>query len=130
MKGPHNGLLYILQGKTLEIGVAMVADEVQSDKSDLSALWHKRLGHLGEKTLQGLIKQGCLKGAKIGKMEFYEHYILGKQTKVKFGSTVNQMKGILDYVHSDVWGPAMNASLGGKRWFVSFIDDYSHKSWI
>jgi hypothetical protein len=36
----------------------------------------------------------------------------------------------LDYVHSDVWGPAKNESLGGKRWFVSFIDDYSRRSWI
>ncbi|KAB2627324.1 hypothetical protein D8674_020942 [Pyrus ussuriensis x Pyrus communis] len=39
---PFNGLLYMLQGKTLENGVAMVADEVHSDKSDLSALWHMR----------------------------------------------------------------------------------------
>ncbi|KAM1559758.1 hypothetical protein ACFX1X_003072 [Malus domestica] len=102
MKGLHNGLLYMLRGNTLENGVVMVADEVQSDKSDLSALWNMRLGHVGEKTLQGLIKQGCLKGAKVGKIEFCKHCILGKQTKVKFGSTVNQMKGILDYVHSDV----------------------------
>ena len=61
MKGPQNGLLYMLQGKTLENGVAMVADEVQSDKNDLSALWHMRLGHVGEKVLQGFIKQWYLK---------------------------------------------------------------------
>ncbi|KAM1482515.1 hypothetical protein TB1_033995 [Malus domestica] len=101
MKGLRNGLLYMLQGKILENGVPMVADQVQSDKNDLSALWHMRLGHVGEKTLQGLIKQGCLKGAKIGKIEFCEHCVLGKQTKVIFYLTVNQTKGILDYVHSN-----------------------------
>ena len=130
MKAPQNGLLYMQQGKTLENGVAMVANEVQGDKSDLFSLWHMRLGHVGEKTLQGLIKQGCLKGAKPGKIEFCEHCVFGKQTKVKFGSTINQTKGILDYVHSDAWGPAKNASLGGKSWFVSCIDDYSRRSWI
>ena len=89
-----------------------------------------RLGHVGNKELQGLIKQGVLKGAKSGKIVFCEHCVLGKQTKVQFGTAIHQTEGILDYVHSDVWGPAKNESLGGKRWFVSFIDDYSRRSWI
>ncbi|KAB2636356.1 hypothetical protein D8674_026890 [Pyrus ussuriensis x Pyrus communis] len=42
MKGSRNSLLYMLQGKTLENRVAMVVDEMQSDKSDLSPLWHMR----------------------------------------------------------------------------------------
>ena len=70
----------------------MVADEVQSIKGDLSVLWHMRLRHVGEETLQGLIKQWCLKGEETGNVEFYEHCVLGKQTKVKFGSTFNQTK--------------------------------------
>ncbi|KAM1432693.1 hypothetical protein ACFXTO_015201 [Malus domestica] len=47
IKVPQNGLLYILQGSTLENGVVVVADEVQSDKNDLSALWLMRFGHVG-----------------------------------------------------------------------------------
>ncbi|KAI5322996.1 hypothetical protein L3X38_032068 [Prunus dulcis] len=97
----------------MEKQVAMVVDD---DQIDSSSLWHMRLGHVGNKALQGLIKQGVLKGAKSGKVEFCEHCILGKQTKVKFDTTIHQTEGILYYVHSDVWGPAKNEFLGEKRW--------------
>jgi transposase InsO family protein len=33
-------------------------------------------------------------------------------------------------IHSDVWGPTQNVSLGGSRYFVSFIDDYTRHTWI
>ena len=54
-----------------------------------------RLGHAGEKALQGLVKQGLLKGAKTGKHGFCEHCVLGKQTRVKFGTAVHNTKGFL-----------------------------------
>jgi hypothetical protein len=75
--------------------------------------------------LQGLVKQGLLKGAKTRKHGFCEHCVLGKQTRVKFGTAVHNIKGILDYVHTNVWGPSKNESIGGNRWFVTFIDDFS-----
>ncbi|CAB4283358.1 unnamed protein product [Prunus armeniaca] len=99
IKAPRRGLLYFWEGKSMEKQVAMAADD---DQIDSSSLWHMRLGHVGNKALQGLIKQGVLKGAKSGKVEFCEHYVLGKQTNVKFGTAIHQTEGILDYVHSDV----------------------------
>lgn len=33
-------------------------------------------------------------------------------------------------VHSDVWGPSPTSSLFGYRFFVTFIDDYSHCMWV
>ncbi|KAH9659029.1 hypothetical protein KPL70_023708 [Citrus sinensis] len=51
-------------------------------------------------------------------------------TRVKFGSAIHDKKGILDYVHSDVWGPTKTASLGGIHYFVTFVDDYSRKVWV
>ena len=82
-----------------------------------------RLGHAGEKALQTLVNQGVLKGATTRKIDFCEHCIFGKQKKLKFGTSIHQTKDILDYLHTDVWGPTKNVSLGGKRWFVTFIDD-------
>ena len=42
----------------------------------------------------------------------------------------NHAKGILDYIHSDVWGPTPIRSHGGARYFVTFVDDYSRKIWV
>ena len=89
-----------------------------------------RLGHAGEKSLQTLARQGLLKGVGTCKMEFCEHYIIGKKTKVKFGTTTHCTEGILDYVHTDVWGPTKTASIEGNHYFVSFIDDYSRRYWV
>lgn len=36
----------------------------------------------------------------------------------------------LEIVHSDLCGPMQTASLGGSRYFLLFIDDYSRMSWI
>jgi len=89
-----------------------------------------RLDHAGNKSMQALTKQGLLKDAKTCKLEFCEYCVLGKKTKVKFGTAIHHTKGILDYMHTDAWGPSKNASLGGKHYFVSFVDDYSRRNWV
>ncbi|KAI5338265.1 hypothetical protein L3X38_017536 [Prunus dulcis] len=127
MRGTRKQNLYVLQGKIVVGGTVAI---FESRKYDKTRLWHMRLGHAGEKALQGLVRQGLLKGAKTCKLDFCEHCVLGKQTRVRFGTAVHQTKGIIDYVHLDVWGPTKTASMSGKHWFVTFVDDYSKKSWV
>ena len=55
---------------------------------------------------------------------------MGKQTRVKFGTTIHNTEGILDYIHTDIWGPTKMASLGGKHYFVTFVDDFSRRVWV
>ena len=81
------------------------------------------VGILSEKNLQALAKKGLLKSVKTYKLEFCEHYIIGKKTKVKFAA-IHRTEGILDYVHTDIWRPTKMASLRGMHYFVSFIDDF------
>ncbi|CAA0825675.1 Unknown protein, partial [Striga hermonthica] len=49
---------------------------------------------------------------------------------VKFGTTIHNTEGILDYVHSDVWGPSKTPSLGGRGYFVTFTVDFSRRVWV
>jgi hypothetical protein len=49
---------------------------------------------------------------------------------VRFPSGETREKGILELVHSDVFGHVKIPSLGGSMYYVSFIDDFSRKTWI
>ena len=50
--------------------------------------------------------------------------------KCSFPNSDSKSKGLLDIVHSDIFGPMSTASLSGYVYYVSFIDDYSRKTWI
>jgi hypothetical protein len=55
---------------------------------------------------------------------------LGKNAKVAFPSSDSRSKGILDLVHLDVCGPMLVPSSSGYLYYVTFIDDYSRRTWI
>jgi transposase InsO family protein len=55
---------------------------------------------------------------------------LEKYSKTAFPSSDSRSKGILDLIHSDVCGPMSLVSLSGYEYYVTFIDDYSRKTWI
>jgi hypothetical protein len=55
---------------------------------------------------------------------------LGKNVKASFPSSETRSKGILDLIHSDVGGPMSVASVKGTSYYVTFIDDFSRKTWI
>ena len=54
----------------------------------------------------------------------------GKNVKKTFPSSERKDKGILEIVHSDVCGPMSSSSLSRYVYYVFFIDDFSHKTWI
>jgi hypothetical protein len=50
--------------------------------------------------------------------------------KHSFPNNDNREKRVLEIVHSDVCGPMSTTSLRRYVYYVSFIDDYSHKTWF
>ena len=55
---------------------------------------------------------------------------LGKQPTLPFNTNESISTDIFDLIHSDVWRPSSISNIGGSRYFVVFIDDYSRYSWI
>ena len=101
------------------------------DTISLIELWHRRLAHLHYGALPTLRK------VSIGLPEFGDQLsgvccgcALGKNDKRPFQSSDSKAKGILDLIHSDLCGPMSVDTLNGFSYFVTFIDDYSRKSWI
>ncbi len=78
-----------------------------------------------------LQSKGKLPGLKSVEVDFRETCILGKQKRVSFKKAGKApAKEKLELVHTDVWGPASVSSIGGKQYFVTFIDDHSRKVWV
>ena len=50
--------------------------------------------------------------------------------KHSFPNSDSRAKRVLDIVHSDVCGLMSTTSLSVYVYYVSFIDDYSRKTWI
>ncbi|KAL0793897.1 hypothetical protein Bca101_065274 [Brassica carinata] len=134
MRGERKGndTLYILQGRAMEFE-SNSADQSKEDERRLitTKLWHSRLGHVGQKGLEVLAKEGCIDREIITGLDFCEDCIIGKAHRVSFGNAKHVTKEKLDYVHSDLWGsPNVPRSLGNCQYFISFTDDWSRKVWI
>ena len=89
--------------------------------SDLANLSTRNLRLLrDEKLVKGLDFQSAKESA------FCEGCAQGKQKKTPFPKEqATRATEILEIVHSDVCGPMQENSLGGNRYFVTFIDDKS-----
>jgi transposase InsO family protein len=120
--------LYILSGDTI-IGTAAISSAVVVTSENCSdhKLWHMRLGHMSQLGLTELSKGGLLKGYNNNELEFCEHCVFGKHKRVKFNTSIHTTEGILGYVHADLWGPSRKHSLGGCRYMLTIIDDYSKR---
>ena len=101
MKANRIGSLYVLQGTVVTGSVAVSSSMAEND---VTKLWHMRLGHMSEKCMHLLSKHGYLGKHVIDKLEFCKHCAFGKQKKVSFSTVTHSTKGILDYIHSDLWG--------------------------
>jgi hypothetical protein len=76
-----------------------------------------------------LIKRELLVGCNMSKLEFCEHCIFVKHKRVKFNASVHTTKGILEYLHVDLWGPSRKKCLDGASYKLTIIDDYYRKVW-
>ena len=92
-------------------------------------LWHERFGHLNFSNLKLLDQQDLVDGLKfdtIEEIKFCEGCTMGKQTRNSFPKNeATRATKLLQIVHSDVCGPMKTQSIGGSRYFVTFIDNMS-----
>lgn len=54
----------------------------------------------------------------------------GKSTKLPYKPSKYSAKSHLEYVYCDLWGPSRTETLGGARYYISIMDDFSRKLWV
>ncbi|GKE86677.1 retrovirus-related pol polyprotein from transposon TNT 1-94, partial [Tanacetum coccineum] len=122
----------VLLGDNMECKIR-VAGELNAsvdEKDSLAQVWHKRLGHISEAGLHVLETQGLFDRESLDKLDFCEYCVVRKSHRVRFVVGRHTTQEVIYYVHSDLWGPSQMESLGGKRYFLSILDDYSGRVWV
>jgi hypothetical protein len=93
-----------------------------------SLLWHARLGQLNFKYMKYMSKHGLI-SYKQDVHDKCEICIESKSRKKPFPST-NRDSQLLELVHSDVCELNGILTRGGKRYFITFIDDFSRYTYV
>jgi len=123
--------LYYLECVTTGLNAYTCTHDVKD--TDIN-LWHRRLGHLGVDNLRRLVANNLVKGINFNDnktLSFCESCCDGKNHRSPFPkSSTTKRSSPLELIHSDVCGKLNPNSLGGGNYFVTFIDDCSHYTWV
>ena len=125
----QNNDIYILDMKVnslrIDAGIQVNAAEVQA------RLWHERLGHVSLKTIRCMIRKNRIDGIQLNGNMFPDYDCkackLGKAHRIPYKNIYQQRLSykVGEFFHSDLCGPMQVTSLGGARYFLTFIDDAS-----
>jgi hypothetical protein len=93
-------------------------------------IWHCRLGHINEKRMEKLHRDGLLHSFDFKSFETCESCLLGKMTKAPFTGQSERASELLGLVHTDVCGPMSSTARGGFGYFITFTDDFSRYGYV
>lgn len=97
---------------------------------DSMELWHRRLGHLNAKSLD-MMRKGAVKGMSfVGSSQNIDCVACckGKQAKEPFKHKGSRAKCLLERIHGDLAGKMECASIGGNRYALVLVDDFSRRT--
>lgn len=136
---PTKGLIMetIMSGNKMFCLVAsMMPNEstcFQNVSENESYLWHCRFGHLSYQGLRTLFYKKMVNGLpsiQIPK-KLCTECLIGKQHRDSMSKkSLWRASNKLQLVHADICGPIKPESNSNKRYFLSFIDDFTRKTWI
>ncbi|XP_076661161.1 uncharacterized protein LOC143365143 [Halictus rubicundus] len=118
----QNGLYVIDMKKTntLESLLTTNRDTIQ---------WHRKLGHLSFANMQKLINisEGMNSISKFNNNpEICDICIKAKQTRNPFNGERDRASKPLEIIHTDVCGPIEPTTWDGMKYFITFLDDFTH----
>lgn len=97
-------------------------------ESSISYLWHNYLGHINFRRMRDMVKMELILDFG-NNSKRYRTCMLTKIIRNPF-SKVNKCSKLLKLIHSDVCDFHSTPSMGEKKYFVTFIDNYSRFCYI
>ncbi|WVZ55414.1 hypothetical protein U9M48_006074 [Paspalum notatum var. saurae] len=103
-------------------------------KSDKGWLWHRRLAHVGMRNLAKLQKDEHILG--LTNVSFEKDKVCSACQAEKQVGVPHPAKNIittsrpLELLHMDLFGPVAYISIGGNKYGLVIVDDYSRFTWV
>jgi transposase InsO family protein len=127
-KGVLEGQLYLVDFNRAELNTCLIA------KTNMGWRWHRRLAHVGMKNLHKLLKEEHILGLK--NVHFEKDRVCRACQAGKQVGSHHPHKNImttdrpLELLHMDLFGPISYISIGGSKYCLVIVDDYSRFNWI
>ena len=90
-----------------------------------SIIWHKRLSHISRQRMEILIKDEIFLDLDFSYFDTSINCIKGKLTTKIRNVKVDICIGLLRVIHTDIYGSFIPPTMGGHKYFIMFINDYS-----
>jgi hypothetical protein len=124
------GKLYLVNFNPEELEL----DKCQIVKTNMGWLWHHRLAHVGMKNLHKLQKEGHILG--LMNVTFEKDMPCGACQAGKQVRAQHRAKNIMtttrpmEMLHMDLFDPIAYISIGGNKYDLIIIYDYSRFTWV
>ena len=110
------------------------AAATQEEQVDLATL-HKCLAHIAPDAIRKMVNKGSFEGVTIvdeGTMIICEacEQVKATRKEIQKEREAPLADSLSAEIHMDLWGPSPVPSLGGRRYYVTFTDDYSRFTWL
>jgi transposase InsO family protein len=128
--GILKGKLYLVHfnPEELELDKCLIA------KTNMGWLWHRRLAHIDMRNLHKLQKEGHILGlmniafkkdrhcgaCQVSKQVVAQHHTKNIMTTTR----------LLEMLHMDLFGLVAYISIGGNKYDLAIVDDYSRFTWV
>jgi hypothetical protein len=93
-------------------------------------IWHCHLGHINEKYIERLHKDGLLSSFYFESFDTCESCLLGEMSRAPFTGQSERASYLLGLVQTDVCGPMSSVAKGGFQYFITFTDDFSRYGYV
>ncbi|WJX96077.1 hypothetical protein P8452_77325 [Trifolium repens] len=123
----YNGL-YVLDLETPVYNIN--TKRMKPNELNPSYLWHCRLGHINERRISKLHKDGLLESFDYESYDTCRSCLIGKMTKAPFKGIGERANDLLALIHTDVCGPLNIPARGGFTYFITFTDDFSRYGYV